>query len=185
MNLEEITPIIEKIVKDTLRERRYPFGGRPNSLYSGLSNKVASATLINSVRVNIVRQDDVSGIEIDISPYGLFVEEGRMAGSKEVPVSAIMQWLGEKGINVRDERGRYVKGHRKFKQQYEEAKQTNKILPAAFAIQKSIKRFGIRSTNFTEMAMHRISENKQIMNLLEGQAIQDLLKLINVSSTVK
>ncbi|CAB5214278.1 hypothetical protein UFOVP185_45 [uncultured Caudovirales phage] len=185
MNLEEITPIIEKIVKETLRERRYPFGGRPNSLYNGLSNKVASATLINSVKVNTIKQNDVSGIEIDIAPYGLFVDEGRRAGSKEVPVSAIMQWLGERGINVRDERGRFVKGHRKFKKQYEEAKQNNKIVPAAFAIQKSIKRFGVRASNFTEMAMFRISENKQIMDLLEGQAIEDLLNLINVSSTVK
>ena len=158
MNLEEITPIIEKIVKDTLRERVYPFGGRQNSLYSGLSNKVSSGNLLNSVKVNIQKQDDFTGIEIDIAAYGMFVEEGRMPG-KKVPVSAIMQWLGEKGINVRNEKGRFVKGNRKFKKEYEEAKSNGKILPAAFAIQKSIEKFGIRASNFSEKAFYKISQD--------------------------
>jgi len=185
MDLNQITPIIEKLVKDTLRERNYPFGGRPGSVYGGLSNKVASGTLVNSVKVLTKRQNDINSIEIDIAAYGIFVEEGRASGKNFVPVSAIMQWLTEKGIGIRNPQGQFVKEHRKTKKKYEEAKKTGNILPAAFAIQSSIKRFGIRATNFTELALNKISQDKQILSLLEGQAIDDLMSLISVSATVK
>jgi hypothetical protein len=171
MNLEAIAPIIEKIVKDTLRERRYPFGHQGRS---GLSNKVASGTLVNSVKVNLIQTNNVQTLELDIAGYGQFVNDGRVPGKKGIPLSAIMQWLNEKGIGVRDERGRFVKGHKEMAKSLK----SNDIHPIAYAIQKSIERFGIRSSGWIPIAMGKIQESQKIMGLLEGQAMADLIKII-------
>lgn len=171
MDLVAIAPIIEKLVKDALRERRYTFGFQGRT---GVSNKIASSTLVNSVKVNVRDINNINTLEIDIAAYGNFVDEGRLPGKKGIPVSAIMQWLGEKGIGVRDERGRFVKGNKEMSKSLK----GNKILPIAFAIQKSIQRFGIRSSGFIEVALGKIEQDKKIMSLLEEQTMEDLIKII-------
>jgi hypothetical protein len=176
MNLEAIAPIIQQIVKDTLRERRYLFGFQGKT---GVTNKVASGTLVNSVRVNVKNKNDINTLEIDIAGYGNFVEEGRLPGLRGVPVEAIKIWMEEKGIGIRNEQGKFVKGHRQRKKNYKTGK--GDVYSIAFAIQKSIERFGIRSSGFTEIALGKIAENKKIMSLLEGQAIQDLMNIIQQS----
>jgi hypothetical protein len=171
MNLEAIAPVIEKIVKDTLKERRYPFGFQGRT---GLSNKVASGTLVNSVKVVATNDNNVQNLSIDIAGYGNMVDEGRRPGLRGIPVEAIRQWLEEKGIGVRDERGRYVQGHRKRAA----ANKTAEILPIAFAIRKNIEKFGIRSAGFIQISLGKIAENKKILSLLEDSAMADLIKII-------
>ena len=176
MNLEAIAPIIEKIVKDTLKERRYPFGFQGRT---GLSNKVASGTLVNSVKVNVKNNNNINSLEIDIANYGNLVDEGRLPGKNGIPVEAIKIWLQEKGIGVRDERGRFVKGHGKTRQSHKTVKKEGGILPIAFAIQKNIQKFGIRPSGFVQASMENIQNNQKIMDLLEQQTMNELLNIIN------
>ena len=106
MNLEAIAPIIQKLLVQSLMEP-YPYGGARNSVKTGSANKRASGTLINSINSYVVNNGDEQSLVIEMAGYGQFVDEGRLAGSYP-PVAAIMQWLLEKGINVRDDRGRFV-----------------------------------------------------------------------------
>jgi hypothetical protein len=178
MNLEAIAPIIEKIVKDTLKERKYPFGHK----VTGIGTKVASGNLVNSIRVNVTRNtNNEKTLEVVIPGYGQFVDQGRMAGDTPVPISAIMQWLSEKGIGIRDETGKFVKGHGETKRKYDRANKTGKVLPIAFAIQKGIEKWGIRRTGFVQESLNRLADNRKIMDLLENQTMQDLLNKINTN----
>jgi hypothetical protein len=180
MDLNAVLPSIEKIVKNTLKERNYPFGGRPNSVYSGLSNKIATGGLMNSVKAKAQKYNDMDHIEIEMKNYGAFVEEGRKPGSY-VPISQIMKWIQQKGIGVRNERGQFVKGHLKTKKQIQKANREGQALPVAFAIQKSIWKFGIRATSFTEIALYKISQDKKIINLIGDEAMDELMNMISVT----
>ncbi|CAB5212689.1 hypothetical protein UFOVP187_43 [uncultured Caudovirales phage] len=175
MDLNVIAPLVEQIVKDTLRQRRYPFGRK----ITGVGNKIASSNLVNSVKVLPVKNGDQETLEIDIAAYGNFVDDGRQPGKKMVPISAITQWLTEKGIGIRDERGRFVKGHGKTRQSHKTAKKEGGILPIAFAIQRNIQKFGIRSAGFVQASLENIQNNDKIINLLEQQSMNELLNIIN------
>ena len=177
MNLEQIAPIIQKLFVQSLTDL-YPFGLNPNSVRRGAANKRASGTLINSISANVTQTAAGQSLTIDMAGYAQFVNEGRLSMTPP-PVEAIMQWLTEKGINVRDERGRFVQGHRATTRTYNKAKQTGDILPIAFAIQKSIGKFGIRETNFIGKAEDSILQNNQIRSLLGESLMDDLQAIIN------
>jgi hypothetical protein len=173
MDLNKIAPLIQKDVQDALKERRYSFGFQGRM---GLTNKIASGNLFNSVKVEVKEKDNINTLSIDMLGYWQFVEEGRLPGRKGVPVEAIKIWMEEKGIGIRNERGRFVKGHRARKKSYKTGK--DDVYPIAFAIQKSIQKFGIRSAGFLEVALGKISEDKKINELLEGDVMSDLIKII-------
>jgi hypothetical protein len=97
-------------------------------------------------------------------PNYKYVEEGRAKG-KYVPIKAILKWMAQRGIGIRNEKGQFVK---------DDAART----AAAFRISNSIRVNSIRSTGFIEIAKGRIIENKQIMRLLEDAAMQELIDLI-------
>lgn len=158
MNLEEIAPIIEAKFKKALEERRYPFGfGK----YKGLSNKVASGSLKNSIEVTAQEKGDVSYLQMSMNDYGQWVQSGRLPGKKGVPIDAIEKWIRSRGLKGRDKKGRFI---------------TNRSF--AFGIQKNIKKFGIRPSNWYDVAIDSILEDTEIINLLEGAAIEDLINAI-------
>ena len=161
MNLEAIKPIVEQIVKDTLLEKRYEYGW-PSK---GVSNKKATGGLINSIKVIQVQENNVDILKVDMKdPNYKYVEEGRAKG-KYVPIKAILKWMAQRGIGIRNEKGQFVK---------DDAART----AAAFRISNSIRVNSIRATGFIEIAKGRIEENKQIMRLLEDAAMQELIDLI-------
>jgi len=158
MNLDEIAPIIEAKFKKALEERRYPFGfGK----YKGLSNKVASGSLKNSIEVTAQEKGDVSYLQMSMNDYGQWVQSGRLPGKKGVPIDAIEKWIRSRGLKGRDKKGRFI---------------TNRSF--AFGIQKNIKKFGIRPSNWYDVAIDSILEDTEIINLLEGAAIEDLINAI-------
>lgn len=158
MNLNEIAPIIEAKFKQALEERRYPFGfGK----YKGLSNKVASGTLRNSVTVTTKDTEYGGTLSIAMSDYGQWVQSGRLPGKKGVPIDAIEKWIRSRGLKGRDKKGRFI---------------TNRSF--AFGIQKNIKKFGIRPSNWYDVAIEMVLEDTEIINLLEGQTIEDLINAI-------
>ena len=107
MDLNQIAPIIEEIIKNSLRQKRYPFGFRK---YRGISDKVASGNLVNSISVKIEKDNDeiyyakVYGPNGELlnQTYGNFpnnsVQAGRAPGKKGVPVSALIQWINDRKL---------------------------------------------------------------------------------------
>ena len=161
MNLEAIKPIVEQIVKDTLLEKRYEYGW-PSK---GVSNKKATGGLINSIKVIKIEENNTDVLKVDMKdPNYKYVEEGRAKG-KYVPIKAILKWMAQRGIGIRNEKGQFVK---------DDAART----AAAFRISNSIRVNSIRATGFIEIARQRIKENKKIMQLLEEAAMQELIEII-------
>jgi len=159
MDLEKIAPIIEKIMKDTLEQKRYPFGF---AKFRGTGNKVASGKLRDSISVNVVKvNENETIIQVISEAYAQWVQSGRLPGKKGVPVDALEQWIKERGLTGRDKKGRFIK-RRSF----------------AFAIQANIKKFGIRPSNFLDVALEMIADDPKIMDLIGDAAYDDLINLI-------
>lgn len=159
MNLQEISPIIETIIKETLTEKRYPFGFSKNR---GIGDKVASGGLRNSV--SVVTTTDTDGqpvMEIMMLEYWQWVQSGRLPGKRGIPLEKIEEWIKERRILGRDAKGRFIK-RRSF----------------AFAIQTNIKKFGIKPANFIDASIDKIANNNKIMELLGDSTLEDLLNKI-------
>lgn len=175
MNLEKIAPLIEEIIKKSLEEKRYPYGF---SSFRGKSDKVASGKLVNSINVKF--EEDKDGMyyariygpngQLLNQTYGNFpnnsVQAGRAKGKKGVPVSALIQWIKDRNLQPRDKKRRFAQ------------KSEKNIKGMAFAIQKNIKKFGIRPSNFLDVALENMMENKQINELLVDAALDDLLNAL-------
>jgi hypothetical protein len=159
MDLEKIAPIIETILKKTLEQKRYPFGF---AKFKGVGNKVASGKLRNSIKVNVVQKPNHSAIiEVLAEQYAQWVQSGRLPGKKGVPISAIENWIKSRGIKGRNKKGQFI---------------TNRSF--AFAIQNNIKKFGIRPSNFLDVALETIGNDPKIMELLGDEAYEELINLI-------
>jgi len=158
MDLQRIAPIIEDILKKTLEQKRYPFGF---SKFRGVGNKVASGKLRDSIQVNVKQSQGQTVIELIAEQYSQWVQSGRLPGRKGVPIDALEKWIKERGLVGRDKRGRFIK-RRSF----------------AFAIQNNIKKFGIRPSNFLDVALETIGNDPRIMELLENESYEELIDLI-------
>ena len=158
MDLEAIAPIIEQIIKDSLAEKRYPYG---YANYTGTGNKVASGKLRDSITVTAQKQGNETIIQVLTEAYAQWVQSGRLPGKKGVPINAIEQWIKERGLQGRDKKGKFIK-RRSF----------------AFAIQTNIKKFGIRPSNFLDVALETIADDPKIMELLGDAAYEELIDLI-------
>ena len=158
MDLEKIAPIIENIMKKTLEQKRYPFGF---AKFRGVGNKVASGKLRDSIQVNVVKQKDETIIQILAEQYSQWVQSGRLPGKRGVPIDALERWIKSRGLQGRDKKGKFIK-RRSF----------------AFAIQNNIKKFGIRPSNFLDVALETIGDDPRIMELIGDEAYEDLINLI-------
>jgi hypothetical protein len=158
MDVEKIAPIIESILKKTLEQKRYPFGF---SNFRGVGNKVASGKLRDSIKTNVVQSQDETIIQIIGEEYARWVQSGRLPGKRGVPISAIEKWIKDRGLTGRDKKGRFIKR-----------------TSFAFAIQNNIKKFGIRPSNFLDVALETIANDQEIMGLLGDAAYEDLINLI-------
>jgi hypothetical protein len=152
MDLEQIAPLIQENIKKALAEKRYPFGVRTKP---GLSNKIASSTLYNSVQVT---QSNPETLDVFMAPYWIYVQNGRLPGKKGVPLSAIEKWINDRKLLGRDKQGRFIK-----KKSF------------AFAIQKNIKKFGIPASNFLDVAIDYIMDDERITTLLGDSSFDDLI----------
>lgn len=158
MNLNEIAPILEKTIQDALKEKRYPFG---MPAPKGRGNKIASGTLYNSVQATVRDAGNRDIIEISMAEYGQWVQSGRLPGKRKIPVSVIEKWITQRKLKGRDKKGRYIK---------------NKSF--AFAIQQNIFKFGIRPSNFLDIAFDNLVKNEEVINLIADATIEDLINAI-------
>jgi hypothetical protein len=159
MNLEKIAPIIEDILKKTLEQKRYPFGF---AKFKGVGNKVASGKLRDSIQVQVKKvNENETVIQVLAEEYSKWVQSGRLPGKKGVPITAIENWIKSRGLQGRNKKGQFIK-RRSF----------------AFAIQNNIKKFGIRPSNFLDVALETIGNDPRIMELIGDEAYDDLINLI-------
>lgn len=155
MDLNNIAPLIEENIKKALAEKRYPFGVKTRP---GISNKIASSSLYNSVQV---QQSNNDTLEVLMNQYWKYVQSGRLPGKKGVPIEAIEKWINDRKLLGRDDKGRFIK-KRSF----------------AFAIQTNIKKFGIPPSNFLDVAIENIFNDKRIIELLGDAGLEDLIDKI-------
>ena len=167
MDLSRLAPIIEQVFKQVLSENRYPFG-RPS--VKGLSNKVASGKLRNSIKAVQTNEDTIIVYGPNNLPlnqtYGDWggrgdVNLGRRPGLKGVPIDVLENWIRERGLKGRDKKGKFIKT-RSF----------------AFAIQTNIKKFGIRPTNFVELAIDNLENNRELIETIEEITVKEIINLV-------
>jgi hypothetical protein len=163
MDLETIAPLLEDIIRKSLYEQRYPFGF---DKYKGVGNKVASGTLARSVEVQTVQKGPITELQILMAEYGQWVQSGRMPGKGFVPVGSLMRWIKERGLKGRNKKGKFI---------------TDKSF--AFAIQKNIKKFGIRPANFLDISFEKIFEDPRINELVGEEGYEELVNKINIIFT--
>jgi hypothetical protein len=187
MDLNAIEPIIEQIVKDSLDKRVYQYGKNGN-----LTNRVASGNLRNSIKA--VVKPSKQGIQIielqsngkplsNTYAYWLINDRkpgpaiGSQKGRKKTGnyqpgpfVSAIEEWIkNKKSFRMRNfKTGQYI------------AKNDKTIKQAAYVIARSIGKFGFKNKpqNFIEVSIDMLMKNEKIIQILEGQAFEDLLNAI-------
>jgi hypothetical protein len=155
MDLEKIIPIIEQTFQNALAQKRYAFGF---DRYKGVSNKIATGSLRNSIQVKAKGKDEIT---ISMNDYGQWVQSGRAPGKGKVPISAIISWIKARKLKGRDKKGRYIKD-----------------ISFAFGIQTNIKKFGIRKSDWYDVAIEELLENKQIEELLGDASIEDLINAL-------
>lgn len=159
MNLEEIAPIIEEIIKETLEEKRYQFGF---ANYKGISNKVASGKLKNSVQVKVGSDSSSKSVlQVMMLDYAQYVQAGRLQNKKMVPIQPLMEWIKSRRLKGRNKKGKYI---------------TNKSF--AFAIATNIKKYGIRPANFIDFSIEKIFEDPRISELIGEATYDDLINAI-------
>jgi hypothetical protein len=159
MDLEAIAPILEDIIRQSLYEQRYKFGF---AKYKGVSNKVASGTLANSVEVQVKQSsNNVTELQVLMAEYGQWVQSGRLPGKGFVPVGSLMKWIKQRGLKGRNKKGRFI---------------TDKSF--AFAIQKNIKKFGIRPANFIDVSIEKIMSDPRITEVLGEAGYEELINAI-------
>jgi hypothetical protein len=179
-----------------------------------MGNKVASGSLRDSIEVKVVRKNTDIAIELFANDYFQWVQSGRAPGKKGVPVSAIMQWMGYRGITATDSNNqKYGALQSQVATAYiinkGRIKKNKKPLPMdvlikwvkdknirfnidlqkgmAFAIQSNIKKFGIRPANIEDKLFEQIATNDDIVMLLGDLAFEDLVDRIeyNLTANIK
>jgi hypothetical protein len=171
MDLNAIEPIIEQIVKDSLEKKVYQYGKN-----GSLTNRVASGKLKNSIKAKTT--SDKNGITIiEITAFGqslnntyaYWLINDRKPG-KWANIGAIEEWIkNKKSFRMRNfKTGKYI------------AKNDKTIKQAAYVIARSIGKFGFKNKpqNFIEVSIDMIMKNEKIIQILEGQAFEDLLNAI-------
>jgi hypothetical protein len=159
MDLEAIAPILEDIIRQSLYEKKYKFGF---DRYKGMSNKVASGTLARSVDVQVKQgPNNVTELQVLMEEYGQWVQSGRLPGKGFVPVGSLLKWIKQRGLKGRNKKGRFI---------------TDKSF--AFAIQKNIKKFGIRPANFIDVSIEKIMTDPRITEVLGEAGYEELINAI-------
>ena len=135
--LQRLGTIFINFYKQKLQQKIYPYapGYTGEGTTRGMSNKVATGQLLNSLTATVVRTPQGSQLVITYMDYYEAVNLGRRAKKKKVPISALLDWIKIRGIKGRNKRGRFIPS-----------------LSLAFAIQTNIYKYGIAPSNIYDKA---------------------------------
>jgi hypothetical protein len=123
--------------------RPYPFapGYSGSKQPFGVRNmRIKTGFLYNSIKVNFSQQ--TNEIVVTMADYWKNVNDGRRPG-KYVPIRVLMQWIRTKGFNKNKKTGKFEKFN---------------IKGMAFAVSKSIQKFGIQPTYFYDKAFTKFEK---------------------------
>jgi hypothetical protein len=220
MDIDEVANIMDEVLKGLLTEKLYPYGREGR-----FGNKVASGSLRASIQVvpkggtqisTISRRQFLQGqtgvkseplvFQFFANDYFQWVQSGRAAGKKGVPIDDILTWMGNRGITATD---RNVEKYNAKQSQVSAAyminrkriKDNKQPLPMkvlidwlnkknirfnidlqkgmAFAIQKNIKKFGIRPANIEDKLFEQLAENVKFMDALGDYTFEQFIDKIN------
>ena len=151
MDLDAIATLVVDALKEALAEKKYKYGNPPQG--TKLGNKIASGKLQNSISA-VSNRDSIS---ISMEDYGQYVQTGRRRGAKGVPISALLDWIRERNIKPRDMTERQL----------------------AFAIQRNIKKFGIRPSNWFDNAIDKLFDDPKLLDLISDSVEEEFEKIID------
>jgi len=135
--LQRLGTIFINFYKQKLQQKIYPYapGYNGGGTTRGMSNKVATGQLLNSLTATVVRTPQGSQLVITYMDYFEAVNLGRRPEKKKVPITALLDWIKIRGIKGRNKRGRFIPN-----------------LSLAFAIQTNIYKYGIAPSNIYDKA---------------------------------
>jgi len=147
MELEDAANLLKSIVQKTLKANIYRFGFAD---YTGLGNKTASFGLYNSILTSIKETKTEVVINLAMIEYGQYVETGRIAGKKMVPLNAIIRWIKSRRLKPKDDKS---------------------IESMAWGIRTNIQKFGIRPNGqqgkgFLDISLNQFMNDKQLDSLI-------------------
>lgn len=158
MDLEAIAPILEEIIKEAIADKVYPFGF---AKYKGISDKIASKKLYNSVEVKAVKKKDMEVLEVIMIDYAQYVQAGRRPGKGYVPIKSLIEWIKDRKLRGRNKKGQFI---------------TNESF--AFAIRSNIRKFGIKPAPFLDVSVEKILNDARIADLIGEAGYEELINLI-------
>ena len=202
MDINTITDIMDEVLKGVLDLKEYPYSAKQRF---GTGNKVASGSLRASIMVEPTSKKGVISFQIFANDYFQWVQSGRAAGKKGVPIDAILNWMGSRGIMATDtsnvkykslqsqvstayiiNRSRIKKGKKPLPMKVlldwikEKNVKFNIDLQRgmAFAIQKNIKKFGILPANIEDKFYDNLESSPVFIDALEQYTFQQFENMV-------
>jgi hypothetical protein len=161
-----VDDIIKNFATDLLNvilfQLEQPYTSQSGKRFKGLNN---SSALYNSM---MVTYDSTPTIKIESLDYLKYLDGGRRAGARKIPVQIILKWIKRKKIRPRNARGQF---------------KSMTLNQLAFVIQRSIFNIGIRPRNILKKSFQEI--DKLYKNNVES-GIQEIIDslFININDEV-
>ena len=203
MDIETITTIMDDVLKGVLDLKEYPYSAKQRF---GTGNKVATGSLRASIMVVPTSSKGVISFQIFANDYFQWVQSGRAAGKKGVPIDAILDWMSARGIFATDVSNvKYKSLQSQVSTAYiinrSRIKKGKKALPMkvlldwikeknvrfnidlqrgmAFAIQKNIKEFGILPANIEDKFYDNLESSPIFIDALEQYTFQQFENMVD------
>jgi len=203
MDIETITTIMDDVLKGVLDLKEYPYSAKRRF---GTGNKVASGSLRASIMVVPTSKKGVISFQIFANDYFQWIQSGRAAGKKGVPIDAILDWMNARGIFATDVSNvKYKSLQSQVSTAYiinrSRIKKGKKALPMkvlldwikeknvrfnidlqkgmAFAIQRNIKEFGILPADIEDKFYDKLEESTVFMDALEQYTFEQFVDMVD------
>ena len=203
MDIETITDIMDEVLKGVLDLDEYPYSAKR---IFGTGNKVATGSLRASIMVVPTSKKGVISFQIFANDYFQWIQSGRAAGKKGVPIDAILDWMSARGIFATDVSNvKYKSLQSQVSTAYiinrSRIKKGKKALPMkvlldwikeknvrfnidlqkgmAFAIQRNIKEFGILPADIEEKFYNKLEGSTVFMDALEQYTFEQFVDMVD------
>ena len=203
MDINTITDIMDDVLKGVLDLKEYPYSAKQRF---GVGNKVASGSLRASIMVVPTSSKGVISFQIFANDYFQWVQSGRAAGKKGVPIDAILDWMNARGIFATDVSNvKYKSLQSQVSTAYiinkSRIKKGKKALPMkvlldwikeknvrfnidlqkgmAFAIQRNIKEFGILPANIEDKFYDNLESSPVFIDALEQYTFEQFVDMVD------
>ena len=203
MDIEAVANIIDEVLKGILDLNEYPYSAKKQF---GIGNKVATGSLKASIMVVPTSRKGEIVFEMFANDYFQWVQSGRAAGKKGVPIDAILNWMGARNIMATDSSNvKYKALQSQVSTAYiinkSRMKKGLKPLPMkvlldwikeknvrfnidlqrgmAFAIQKNIKKFGILPANIEDKLYNKLESSTVFMDALGQYTFQQFENMVD------